>query len=69
MSAARQALLDASAELEALRPQANIVIGPKDGDEGFNALDNPIRQAWTVALGRYRVACELYVSVNAAAEK
>lgn len=53
MTPPEQAVLDASAILEALRPQSAIAIGGKPEDE-------PIVRAWEVALTRFRSACEAY---------
>lgn len=53
MTPPEQAVLDASAILEALRPQSAIAIGGKPEDE-------PIVRAWEVALERFRVACDAY---------
>ena len=55
----QRSLRDASADLEALRPQASAVIG------GTNPEDDPIRNAWAIALARFRVACGKYVDTLA----
>ena len=52
---ARHMLREASIDLEALRPQALSVTG------GTYREDDSIRNAWSVALDRYRVACLKYV--------
>jgi hypothetical protein len=52
---ARQTLLDASAVLEALRPQANIALGSTRHE------DKAIQDAWTLALDRFRDACAEWV--------
>jgi hypothetical protein len=54
---ARHALHEASADLEALRTQAGATIGDTKPE------DEPIKNAWAVALDRYRAACTKYVEV------
>lgn len=54
MKDAEQELLDASAVLEALRPQADIALGSTNPD------DQPIVQAWAAALARFRKACDAW---------
>jgi hypothetical protein len=56
MTTTSQALLDASALVEALRPEANIAIG--SAEEG----DKAIVAAWELALERLRKACEAWVA-------
>lgn len=55
MSAASD-LLAASAVLEAIRPQANIAL------TSGKAEDQPVCDAWTKALQRFRKACADYVA-------
>lgn len=50
---ARKALHEASEDLEALRYQANVAIAGKPED----AI---IVTAWTIALERFRLACEAF---------
>jgi hypothetical protein len=58
--AARLLLRKADDDLESLRTQVANVFGPRDGvaDKPEN---QPILDAWTVALDRYRDACRAYV--------
>jgi hypothetical protein len=56
MTTTAQALLDASAIVEALRPEANIAIGsPNDADKAIVA-------AWELALERFRKACAAWIA-------
>lgn len=56
MTTTAQALLDASAVLEALRPQANVAL------TSSRVEDQPICDAWTRALDRFRKACAAWVA-------
>jgi hypothetical protein len=58
-AAASSALQAASADLEAIRPQADMAIG------STKAEDAPILGAWTLALKRFREACAAYVEASA----
>lgn len=60
MRASQAALRDASTDLEALRTQIGAVIGPTEGIAERPA-DQPILDAWDLALDRYRAACAAYV--------
>jgi hypothetical protein len=51
-AAALLELSEASKELEEMRAQAYIAIGSTNPD------DEPIREAWALAMARYRAACE-----------
>lgn len=53
---ARNQLLLVSQELEAIRPEADMVMPAPDGTP-----DSPIQQAWKIALDRFRDACKEYV--------
>lgn len=55
IDAARTALFAAASTLEVLRPQATIAVG------GSLREDEPIRQAWLVALEEFRDACDAWV--------
>ena len=56
MTGVAKDLLDASAVLEALRPQANNAIGSS------NPADQPIRDAWDLALKKFREAYAAWVA-------
>jgi hypothetical protein len=58
VTSAKQLLLSASEDLEALRPQFSMCIG------GDCPEDEPIRQSWILALDRFRAACAAYVDAG-----
>ena len=60
LSTAEQRLLNASTVLEALRPQVDEALGSERPE------DAPIVAAWSLALGRFRDACDgLLAEANA----